>query len=64
MGAVLENDLTLLPGSYRGRMSEACDPDERLRIIIDYVSGMTDDYAMARHARLLHGEGRVHELPS
>ncbi|NHX27593.1 deoxyguanosinetriphosphate triphosphohydrolase, partial [Escherichia coli] len=46
----------LLPKQWRKDVAEAADETELARIVSDYISGMTDRFAMQEHARLIGGE--------
>ncbi|MCC5954976.1 MAG: deoxyguanosinetriphosphate triphosphohydrolase [Natronohydrobacter sp.] len=47
----------LLPGEWRRDVELARSETELARIVADYVSGMTDRFAIQEHARLVLGEG-------
>ena len=47
----------LLPAAFRQAWLEASEADARLRVICDYLSGMTDRYASRMHDRLFMGGG-------
>ncbi|WP_373946394.1 deoxyguanosinetriphosphate triphosphohydrolase [Paracoccus marcusii] len=42
-----------LPDQWRDAAMRLNDPTERARLVLDYVSGMTDRYAIAEHQRLI-----------
>ena len=42
----LERKPEMLPRGFRGRFEKAADRTEKRRVIADYLSGMTDRYAM------------------
>lgn len=44
-------DANLLPAEWR-RQAENRDEPGRMRVIADYIAGMTDRYALQEHARL------------
>ncbi|ATX66474.1 deoxyguanosinetriphosphate triphosphohydrolase [Roseinatronobacter bogoriensis] len=46
----------LLPAEWRQDMDAAYSDTELARIVADYVSGMTDRFAIQEHARLIRGE--------
>ena len=46
----------LLPAEWRRDMDAAYGQTELARIVADYVSGMTDRFAIQEHARLVRGE--------
>ncbi|MDA3889546.1 MAG: deoxyguanosinetriphosphate triphosphohydrolase [Allgaiera sp.] len=46
------SDPALLPAEWRQDVAEARDETALARIVLDYVSGMTDRFALAEHARL------------
>ena len=41
-----------LPGRWGSRTASAATEDEKARIICDFIAGMTDPYAIEKHARL------------
>ncbi|MFN3278719.1 MAG: deoxyguanosinetriphosphate triphosphohydrolase [Paracoccus hibiscisoli] len=43
-----------LPDQWRAAAVALNDPTERARLVLDYVAGMTDRYAIAEHQRLFH----------
>ena len=45
-------DPGLLPSQYRDKLSAQQETGERVRIVADYIAGMTDRYAMREHERL------------
>ena len=45
-------DPAQMPDSWADSARRAADEVERARVVLDYVAGMTDRYAMAEHARL------------
>jgi len=47
-----ENTLKLYPGDFRERIKSA-DRFERVRLACDYISGMTDSFAMKVYSRLM-----------
>ncbi|AZY94332.1 MULTISPECIES: deoxyguanosinetriphosphate triphosphohydrolase [Paracoccus] len=42
-----------LPDQWRDAAMRLNDPTERARLVLDYVAGMTDRYAIAEHQRLI-----------
>ncbi|WP_411956527.1 deoxyguanosinetriphosphate triphosphohydrolase [Paracoccus homiensis] len=46
------NDPSMMPASWQRAAEQAPDQNERARIVLDYVAGMTDRYAIAEHLRL------------
>jgi dGTP triphosphohydrolase len=54
--------LALFPDHTRARLETASSADQRLRIVVDYVSSMTDAYAVSRHERLFGATARLHEF--
>jgi dGTPase len=51
----------LLPSEWRRDMDAAYGDTELARIVADYVSGMTDRFAIQEHARLIKGERPARE---
>lgn len=49
--AIETNPMNLLGGSFRSRAEHASDSD-RLRVIADYIAGMTDEYATRMFERM------------
>jgi dGTPase len=49
------NDPALLPGEWRADVSRAKDRTALARVVLDYVAGMTDRFAIQEHARLCGG---------
>ncbi|MDB6180338.1 deoxyguanosinetriphosphate triphosphohydrolase [Paracoccus fistulariae] len=47
------NDPAQMPGDWGAEATDAPDKTRRARIVLDYVAGMTDRYAIAEHQRLL-----------
>ncbi|MEO8531045.1 MAG: deoxyguanosinetriphosphate triphosphohydrolase, partial [Deltaproteobacteria bacterium] len=47
------NDPSLLPAEWRADISKARDKTELARVVLDYVAGMTDRFAIAEHERLV-----------
>ena len=45
-------DPALLPGDWQADLAEVTDETGLARLVCDYVSGMTDRFAVAEHARL------------
>jgi dGTPase len=43
-------------------MSTGTPSDEKLRAVVDHVSGMTDAYATSRYGRLFGGTARLHDF--
>ncbi len=46
------NDPALLPPEWRADVARARDKTELARVVLDYVAGMTDRFAIQEHARL------------
>jgi dGTPase len=46
----------LLPKQWRKDVSEARDETALARIVVDYIAGMTDRFAIQSHVQLLGGE--------
>jgi dGTPase len=46
----------LLPDDWRGDVEAARDETELARVVLDYVAGMTDRFAIQEHARLFGAE--------
>lgn len=46
------NDPSQMPGGWQHAAESASDETERARVVLDYVSGMTDRYAFAEYQRL------------
>lgn len=65
-GAALSEDaskLAVFPSRVRTiLMSTSTPADEKLRAVIDHVSGMTDTYAASRYQRLFGGTARLHDF--
>jgi dGTPase len=53
--AAFISDPTLLPPEWQAAVRSAGDDTELARVIADYVSGMTDRFAIQEHARLCGG---------
>ena len=47
------DDPTMLPDQWRAAALALLDHTERARLVLDYVAGMTDRYAIAEHQRLI-----------
>ncbi|MEE9389265.1 MAG: deoxyguanosinetriphosphate triphosphohydrolase [Paracoccaceae bacterium] len=45
----------LLPDQWRGDVADCADETELARMVLDYVAGMTDRFAIQEHERLLGG---------
>ncbi|MFM2357106.1 MAG: hypothetical protein RLZZ528_2842 [Pseudomonadota bacterium] len=45
-------DPSLLPAEWAGDVARAADETELARVVLDYVAGMTDRFAIQEHARL------------
>lgn len=56
------DSLALFPGHTRAVLGSGASPDEKLRSVVDYVSGMTDAYAASRYERLFGGTARLHDF--
>jgi dGTPase len=54
--------LALFPDHTRRRLYAASSANEQLRIVVDYVSSMTDAYAVSRYERLFGATARLHEF--
>lgn len=52
------NDPAQLPEGWRQAAEQAGNKTERARIVLDYVAGMTDRYAIAEHQRLFSSLNR------
>jgi dGTPase len=50
-------DPSLLPEDWRADVARAGDQTELARVVLDYVAGMTDRFAIAEHERLCGGVG-------
>jgi dGTPase len=48
-------DPSLLPDGVRSRLER----EDRSRVVVDYVAGMTDRFAIAEHARLVEPRGVI-----
>jgi len=48
-------DPSLLPDGVRSRLEQ----EDRARVVVDYVAGMTDRFAIAEHARLVEPRGVI-----
>ena len=46
------NDPALLPDEWRSDVAKARGKTELARVVLDYVAGMTDRFAIQEHARL------------
>ena len=46
------NDPSLLPTEWRVDVARAADKTALARVVLDYVAGMTDRFALSEHARL------------
>lgn len=46
------NDPSQMPASWQSAAEAAGDETHRARVVLDYVAGMTDRYAIAEHQRL------------
>jgi dGTPase len=57
------NDPALLPAEWRADVSRAHDRTDLARVVLDYVAGMTDRFAIQEHARLW-GDAGVDAAPS
>ncbi len=49
-------DPALLPAEWRADVARARDRTDLARVVLDYVAGMTDRFAIQEHARLCRGE--------
>ncbi|MBU3030979.1 deoxyguanosinetriphosphate triphosphohydrolase [Paracoccus marinaquae] len=47
------NDPAKMPGGWRSAAEAAADETHRARVVLDYVAGMTDRFAISEHQRLL-----------
>jgi dGTPase len=47
------NDPALLPADWAVDVALAADETALARVVLDYVAGMTDRFALAEHARLI-----------
>jgi dGTPase len=52
------NDPSLLPAEWRADVARAADKTALARVVLDYVAGMTDRFALSEHARLC-GAGSI-----
>ena len=53
-------DVTPMPASWATRAAAAGgDEARRLRVVADYIAGMTDRYALSEHRRLFGGAPRI-----
>ncbi|MCB2135521.1 MAG: deoxyguanosinetriphosphate triphosphohydrolase [Rhodobacteraceae bacterium] len=50
-------DPALLPAEWRADVARAADRTELARVVLDYVAGMTDRFALQEHARLCGDPG-------
>ncbi len=60
--ALYMNDPALMPGRWQGDVAACCGETQLARLVSDYISGMTDRFALQEHARLTGGrvlEGRA-----
>ncbi|WP_440055794.1 anti-phage deoxyguanosine triphosphatase [Pseudoalteromonas sp. T1lg65] len=48
--------MRLLPYTTQAQYLEATDTSQRMRVLADYLGGMSDEYARRTHARLFSGE--------
>ena len=48
-------DPALLPEAWRADVAKAGDRTALARVVLDYVAGMTDRFAIAEHERLCGG---------
>ena len=53
------NDPTQMPPQWRRAALDAADETHRARIVLDYVSGMTDRYAISEFQRLFPAQGQA-----
>jgi dGTPase len=49
-------DPSLLPPEWQADVTRAADRTALARVVLDYVAGMTDRFAIQEHARLCGGE--------
>lgn len=49
------DDPALLPAEWRADVARAADRTELARVVLDYVAGMTDRFALQEHSRLCGG---------
>ncbi len=53
----------LLPDDWKEYLPDGSSPEQRARVVSDYVSGMTDDYAQKTYAKLfLPNQGSIYEV--
>lgn len=60
--ALYMDDPALMPARWQGDVAACCDETQLARLVSDYISGMTDRFALQEHARLTGGrvlEGRA-----
>ena len=58
-----DNTLKLYPDDFRERIAAASGTNEKMRLACDYISGMTDSFAMKIYSRLiLPSSGSLFEL--
>ena len=58
-----DNVEALLPEDWRERLGSSYTKTKKARVVCDYISGMTDDYAQKTYARLfLPDKGSIYEL--
>ncbi len=53
--AQFAEDSARMPGEWADMAARAPDEAKRLRVVCDYIAGMTDRYAVAEHVRLTGG---------
>ena len=58
-----DNARFLLPDDWKGYLPADCNKKDRARVVSDYLSGMTDDYAQRLYSKLfLPNQGSVFEV--
>ena len=58
-----ENGEQLLPPDWRERLQSDYTKAQKARVVCDYISGMTDDYAQRAYAKLfLPNQGSIYEV--
>lgn len=55
-------EFPIFPAQARGALAATSDRAERLRIVVDFLSGMTDGFALRRVQRLQAGGTRLHDF--
>jgi dGTPase len=55
-------DRRLFPARIQKALEESTGDGERLRLVVDHLSGMTDGFALRRLQRLQGGDSRLHDF--